>query len=241
MRYTKIALTFADQVRLLESRNLIVADRAAAEEALSHISYYRLSAYFRPFRIKNSEEFDGASFADVMALYRFDKELRSLIDDALETIEIHFRTRLTYHLALAGGAFAHTNPAFFMPMFDHTGCLAKIQELEGPASDKFVSHFRTKYHEEQHLPVWMATELMSFGTISHVYGALTLNLKNAIVDGFDIHYSILTNWMHTLSYIRNICAHHGRLWNRELAIRPLGYHLKTGHTLSVQNRPTGLA
>jgi len=119
MRYTKIALSFADQVRLLESRKLIVEDRAATEETLSHISYYRLSAYFRPFRIQDSEDFDGASFSDILAVYRFDKELRSLIDDALETIEIHFRTRLTYHLAMAGGAFAHASPAFFMPSFDH--------------------------------------------------------------------------------------------------------------------------
>jgi abortive infection bacteriophage resistance protein len=192
-----------------------------AEEILSHISYYRLSAYFRPFRIQGSEDFAGASFDDVMALYRFDKDLRSLIDDALETIEIHFRTRLTYHLAMADGAFAHANPALFMPSFDHADCMDRIKELGGPSSDKFVSHFRTKYHEEEHLPIWMATELMSFGTISRMYGALTIPLKKAMVDGFDIHYSILTNWLHTLSYVRNICAHHGRLWNRELAIRPI--------------------
>ena len=73
--------------------------------------------------------------------------------------------------------------------------MAKIKELEGPASDRFVSHFRAKYHEEEHLPIWMATELMSFGTISREYGGLTLDLKKAIVSGFDIHYSILTNWL----------------------------------------------
>ena len=220
MRYNKPALTFSDQVKLLETRKLVVENRSVAEDFLSHVSYYRLSAYFRPFRKQGSEDFDDATFSDITNLYRFDKDLRAIFTDAIETIEVHFRTRITYHLAVHGGAFAYTHPRFFMPNFRHQDFLLQIRSLEVPSSDKFVSHFRTKYHKEIHLPIWMATELMSFGFLSHLYGGLAPAIKREIAKDFDINYFVLRSWLHTLSYVRNICAHHGRLWNRELAISP---------------------
>ncbi len=119
MPYIKPALTFGDQVALLQARGLIIDDAAHAEEILSHISYYRLSAYLRPFRQAGNENFIGVNFSDVLALYKFDKDLRITASNALEVIEIHFRTRITYHLAQRGGAFAYVDPIYFVPTFDH--------------------------------------------------------------------------------------------------------------------------
>ena len=220
MRYIKPALTFADQVALLQARGLTIEDHAFAEETLSHISYYRLSAYLKPFRQAGTERFAGATFSDALMLYKFDKDLRLLVSDALEAIEVHFRTRITYHLALRGDAFAYVDPIYFVPTFDHRGFLAAIKDLENKSSDKFVAHFQEKYSEEGYLPIWMATELMSFGFISRTYKALTLDLQKEIAEDIGVHQSVLRTWLHTLSYVRNICAHHSRLWNRELAISP---------------------
>jgi abortive infection bacteriophage resistance protein len=220
MRYTKPALSFTEQVARLESRKLVIEDRARAEEALSHISYYRLSAYFRPFRQPNSEDFAGASFDDVLALYKFDKDLRSLVSDALEVIEVHIRTKITYHLALRGDAFAHIDPANFITYFNHRDFLIQVKECENKSSDRFVSHFRTKYAEEAYLPIWMATEVMSFGFISKMYESLLAEVQKEVAVEFGVHQSVLRTWLHTLSYVRNICAHHGRLWNRQIAIAP---------------------
>jgi hypothetical protein len=44
--------------------------------------------------------------------------------------------------------------------------------------------------------------------------------KQDISDFFALHHSVFVFWLHTLSYVRNICAHHARLWNREFAIKP---------------------
>jgi abortive infection bacteriophage resistance protein len=153
MRYLKSALSFSKQVTLLESRKLVISNRAKAEATLSHISYYRLSAYFRPFRKPDSEEFDAASFDDIIALYKFDKDLRSLLSDALEIIEVHVRTRITYYLAMKGDAFAHIDPVNFVAFFKHREFLALVKECEDKSSDRFVSHFRTKYAEEPYLPI----------------------------------------------------------------------------------------
>ncbi len=73
---------------------------------------------------------------------------------------------------------------------------------------------------EAHLPIWMVTELMSLGMISKMTEGLTKNLRKRIAKDFGISQSQLISWLETLTYIRNICAHHARLWNRELSLKP---------------------
>jgi abortive infection bacteriophage resistance protein len=163
----------------------------------------------------------GTTFQEILALYQFDKELRSLLSDPLECIEVYFRTRITYELAIRGDAFAHSNATMFVDHFNHRNFLEKQDELEGKATVQFVKHFREKYKSEQRLPVWMATELMPFGTISWLFPNLGLDIQTAISDDMGVDRSVLRSWLSSLSYVRNVCAHHARLWNRELAIRPI--------------------
>jgi abortive infection bacteriophage resistance protein len=144
MRFGKPALTYADQVTLLQARGLVIADRAFAENVFSHISYYRLSGYFRPFRQPGSERFNGVEFSDILALYKFDKTLRVLVADALEAVEIHFRTRFTYHLELRGGAFAYVDPIYFLPTFNHEKFLNAISDFRARIERWFRSAFSYK-------------------------------------------------------------------------------------------------
>lgn len=109
----------------------------------------------------------------------------------------------------------------FFDHFNHPNFLEKQDELEGKATVQFVKHFRDKYKAEQRLPVWMATELMSFGTLSWLFPNLALDIQKAISDILGVDRSVLKSWLSSLSYVRNVCAHHARLWNRELAIRPM--------------------
>ena len=74
--------------------------------------------------------------------------------------------------------------------------------------------------EEDCLPIWMASELLSFGWMSRIYGACHPLIKRKIAGRFNVQDWQLGSWLHTLSYIRNVCAHHSRLWNREIAIKP---------------------
>lgn len=106
MKYAKPALSIADQIKLVESRGLTIADRAKAERFLSNVSYYRLSGYMYPFKDLATDKFTGnITFDEIADLYLFDRDLRLLIFDAIETVEIAFRTQLIYQPSLAGGAF----------------------------------------------------------------------------------------------------------------------------------------
>jgi abortive infection bacteriophage resistance protein len=222
MRYIKPALSFDQQVYLLKLRGLVVDDPADAAATLSRISYYRLSAYFKPFIPASGDNFAaGTTFEEILALYRFDKDLRSLISDPLECVEVYFRTRITYELAIRGDAFAHCNAGLFIEDFNHAGFLQTQDDLERKATVQFVKHFREKYKAEARLPVWMATELMPFGTLSWLYPKLSVDIQRAIADDLSVDRSILRTWLLSLSYVRNVCAHHARLWNKELSIRPV--------------------
>jgi len=230
--YAKPALTFAEQVSHLQMNGVMFTDIEQATQQLSCISYYRLSAYWYPFRIRGasdnvSNQFEqGTNFQSVIDLYEFDRKLRGLVLDAIERVEVAVRTQFTYHIGHKYGAFGHVKANNFHSSFNHKKWLDKLKDETKRSRDEFVAHYQSKYEGFPVIPIWMLTELMSLGALSFGYTGLKNNQKagvedkKAISQHFNLHHKRLGDWLHTLTYIRNICAHHSRLWNRELAIRP---------------------
>jgi abortive infection bacteriophage resistance protein len=221
MRYQKPALTYQQQFDLIVSRGLSISEdeRLRAMRWLTHISYYRLSAYFLPF--KAGERFrPGTTFHQVAGLYIFDRKLRLVVLDAIERIEVALRNALTYEIAHKHGPFGHVDAAHFDPRFDHGRFISELHQAEAGSREPFVAHYRSKYTREEHLPLWMASELISFGRLSRLYKACAPDIKRRIARRLDIPDGVLVSWLHSLTYVRNVCAHHSRLWNRELAIKP---------------------
>jgi len=207
-------------------------DKALAENRLASISYYRLSGYWYPFRVRNEHNNVSHLFAaetdfnQIIFLYEWDRQLRSLILDAIERIEIAVRTQFTYHIGHTYGAFGHTNAQNFHPKFKHQDWLNKLESEVLRSSDDFIRHYKFKYTGFPTVPIWLLTEVMSLGALSFGYRGLIndqkkgIEDKRAIAQHFNLHHKKLGDWLHTLTYVRNICAHHSRLWNRSLAIRP---------------------
>jgi abortive infection bacteriophage resistance protein len=108
MQYPKGALTFQQQLDLMVSRGLEVADQARALEVLQCVSYYRLAGYWYGFRLPGAEDFEpGAAFDEALRLYEFDRRLRLLVRDAVERLEVALRTAITYEFGHQYGAFGH--------------------------------------------------------------------------------------------------------------------------------------
>lgn len=223
MRYDKPALTFDQQIELLESRGLIVPDKARAANYLSNISYYRLSAYMLPFKVAGVNEFQAnVTFDDVLHLYLFDREFRLLIFDAIERIEIAFRTQMSYQLAHAGGAFWFEDRNHFRDANRWREQLENLDVEVNRAKEVFKDHFFKKYDENERMPIWMTSEVLSLGLLSKIYRNLKMSDgKKRIARQFGIgNPVVLESWMQSITYVRNICAHHSRLWNRILTVRP---------------------
>lgn len=229
MKYTKPALSFEQQAQLLIDRGLIVRNK---EELITHlrmVNYYRLSAYWYPFKkidpLNGTETFKpNTTFEKIWNLYSFDRQLRLLIMDAVEKIEVAFlRTHMVEHFTLLYGPFGYSNIKNFNPKFrqtDHQRLLDDIDELVNRSKEEFVSRFQGKYFSENQLPLWIIVEIMSFGSLFTFYRYLNRSEKQNLANIFNLYPPVLESWLHTLNFIRNACAHHSRLWNRVLPIRP---------------------
>jgi abortive infection bacteriophage resistance protein len=218
--YNKSPLSFYDQVKLLSSRGLVVNDHDKAVNFLSYSNYYRFSAYCLPFEIDRHSFRPGTTFEQIRELYDFDRNLRDVFAQALETAEIFTRTKIAHILALKYGCFVHLDRSLFMNRFDWDCWHRRVIKETQRSRETFVKHFEKVYVEFPDMPIWVITEIISFGALSGLYKGLRRAIQKPIAKEFGIEAPVLQSWLHTLTYLRNLCAHHSRLWNRSLAIKP---------------------
>jgi abortive infection bacteriophage resistance protein len=221
MPFAKPWLNWSDQLAILRARGLVVTDPAAAEAFLSHVNYYRLSGYCLAFEQSRHVFLPGTTFEQVRAVYDFDWTLRDLITEAAEIVEVDVRTAVAYHFGQQYGAFGHTTKANFDPGCRHHDWLQKLHEEATRSSELFVKHFEQTYIEFPALPIWMATEVMSFGSLSLMYKGMLRKDQHVIARRYGLHHSVLPSWLHHIVYVRNTCAHHSRLWDRSWQVRPV--------------------
>ena len=224
MHYQKPPLSFSDQAQRLIQHGLIVDDPHQLIERLSTVSYYRLSAYWHPFKQADDHFVPGTRFETVWRRYTFDRHLRLVIMDAIERVEIAvLRTRMVEHFTLQHGPFGYRQLSSFHPKCTpdiHKRLMEECDEAFPRSKEIFVQHFRSKYTSEPHPPLWMMAEVMTYGQIFTMYRQLQNQEQKTIAASIGLSAPVLESWLHTLNYIRNAVAHHARLWNRQMPIRP---------------------
>lgn len=221
MRYVKPAISIQNQIAILAGRGLSIRDQVFAETHLSRISYYRLRAYTYPFQNNldpNHPFTKKVSFEQIIQLYDFDHRLRVLIFSAMEKIEISMRTQIIYNWAMTYGSHWHNNPNLYRDPVLFAKHITSVNEEVSRGKEAFIEHYLNKYTIPPEPPSWMSLEVASFGLLSQIFLNLKSgNEKKAVTRYFGLKdVTILENWMYCFSSVRNICAHHGRLWNRRL-------------------------
>ncbi len=235
--YRKPATTYQQQLQQLQDRGLKIEDENKAIHLLENISYYRLSGYWYPLLSdKQNHTFKkDAQIETAFSLYCFDKDLRKLVLSELEKIEVAIRAKMIYILAQSHGAFWLTNPNLFSDPIKHAKTLVKIGNEYERSDEEFIKAFIDKYSDPLP-PSWMTLEITSFGTLSFLYKNLKPGKdKRAIAHHFGISDSVMETWLHSIVYLRNLCAHHSRLWNRVLSIRPQHPNTPTKTWLKANN------
>lgn len=230
--FSKPALQYHQQILHLQSQGMEIADQAVAEYWLRHVSYYRLSAYWLYFehpkdnagpRFRNGTTFEAAT-----ALYDFDRELRRLVMRGTEHVEVALRGSWAYQLGQIGDGHSYLDAKHYRKRSEFHSNLAKLAGEVGRSKETYIKHYLKKYHSPALPPVWMVAEMMSFGQLSRWYSNLSDRaLRNRIAKPLDLPETVLVPLIRNLTDVRNICAHHGRLWNRgflsppKLAEKPL--------------------
>lgn len=177
MHFNKPPTTIDEQIALLIERGM-QGDDSLMRRWLETVGYYRLSAYWLPFEVPpadgqtRSKQFvPDLQFDTIVDIYVFDRKLRLLIMEAIERIEIALRSRWTNRLALAYGSHAHLDSSVFQSGYDHIGLLSALANRAKDSNEVFVEHYRRKYSAPFMPPIWIVTELMTFGELSRWFAA----------------------------------------------------------------------
>lgn len=248
MQFDKPALSIDKLLDLMRSRGLAIQNIGEAAHYLKHIGYYRISGYALPLTCKNSPDPShkfkpGYSFTDILNIYRFDRELRLLVMDAIERVEVSFRACVSDTMSLKHGPHWFLKKELFVRDKDCEELATKLAaeiglEIDGKPKeqkgrDVFIEHYLKKYQKPLLPPSWMIAEVLSISSWSRIFQCIkTREDRKSISLHFDLNPEVIQSWIHAISYTRNICAHHARLWNREFTIKP---NIAKGHEASLVN------
>ena len=224
VRYTKQLLSLQQQIDILKQRGLFIENEEEAKNALDSISYFRLAGYWRLMEIDRQQHTfkPGARFSQILSLYRFDEELRILLFSAIQHIEVAVRARMIRIFAERHGAFWFMEPTLAENSNLFANNLRNLQEELSRSEDEFIQEHSQKYDEPTMPPVWKTMEVASMGTLSKLYSNMDDSAaKKAVSRSFGIpKFEYMRSWLRCVTVIRNICAHHARLWNAVIVINP---------------------
>ena len=206
------------QIDALWQRGMAIPHRGEASRFLTHVGSYRLRGYWQPFEGRSQDGEPppfrtGTNFAAVMERYHFDRELRVLLLDAFGNIEVSIRSVWALELSETegGGPDAHLNRRLFLDRY-----YANLSELHR-AHDRHGK--RAHRYDFADCPIWAIVEVMSFGQLSRWYGDTNRAARQLMARRYGMDERILQAVLRHLAPIRNICAHHERLWDREFITR----------------------
>lgn len=230
--YPKPPLSNADLINKLQTAGLEIPNAADAECILLEIGYYRLKGYFFDLIDPSSKKFpQGTTFESVVGIYKFDTKLSHILFGFLTQIEIAFRARLVASLAKCNDALILNDPSIFSDKEMYWKNQSAVASEIARSNDVFINHHLKHY--EGAIPIWAAVEVMSFGTLSKIIKTLKTGRGSVYFDLASYYQyqtqngntaapskEMLSSWIQTASFIRNICAHNSRIYNRAFSTIP---------------------
>lgn len=215
--YSHPFLNYDALTRLLLSRGM-VGDFNRIRQKLEDVGYQRLQPYWEMSaqgRIRTDFDF-------VWDLYCFDRQLRLKLLDAIERIEVAIRNRLVHYFCAIYGPFGYLDINNFHRVDAAKWKLwtDKLDSTAAKSSLLLVRDFFTRY-SDQHLPLWLACELMDFGASVFFFSSVEQKIQKKVSRSLGLPTpQLLISWLRALNDVRNACAHHNRVWNRRWTKQP---------------------
>lgn len=224
--------TIQEQLTRLKGKGMVFNDERTASSYLARISYFRLKYYWVDMLDMSTDLFVGdANFNTIIERYEFDKKLRNILFGAIEILEVGLRTKFITTLSLATdtGLWYLDNSLFDNQQF-HTNLVLDMKYEFNRNSDPFVRQYIAEHPnwninslDGDNPDAWMIFETATFGTLSKMYKNL-LNqspLKSRIANEFGLYSAReLSSWLEAISVLRNIIAHHSRIWYKIFSKKP---------------------
>jgi len=215
--------SYDKQIEILRSRGCVVESDEECRQQLARINYYRLSAYFLPYKNHDESYVRKVSFRRVIDTYEFDRRLQNILMLAIEEAEINLRSKLAYYHANQYGPLGYMDPETHAPGYNHA---AFLKLFWGQVSSNDTS-LVAKHHMREYggnFPIWVAVEFFSFGMLSRFYSDLKPSDRRRLAH--DVYIcgdpDGIKSWLRCCTDLRNICAHYGRLYYRIFSAIPRG-------------------
>ncbi len=211
--------TYDEQLKLLINKGCEISDKSTAIDILKRINYYRLSAYFLPFKLQDDTYKTGTSLETVYGIYEFDKRLTLLLYGLIEEIEVFIKCQIAYYHSIKYGALGYLDSKNFLPSKTekHKELMDIFQkEVTKNKGMPCVKHHIDKYNGN--FPFWAAVELFTLGNISQLFSQMIAKDKKAIckditkLTGYTYTYSQMESLLFCLTHLRNKCAYFSRLY-----------------------------
>lgn len=219
-----------EQIENLISLGLEIENGNHAKNVLNRVSYYRLIKAYSITLKEDGKYTEGTTFKNIVDLYLFDMEFRHILFSLIEHIEVYLRAIITNYFSLKYGNFGYKDIENYKKKNYQISTLKELEkEIKRNKKSPFIQNFKENY-EGGEVPFYAAIEVASFGTLSKMYKNMENEDKREIAKIFDVDYTYLESWIENLSYVRNICAHYGRLYGAKLTKAPKLYreYLKLG-------------
>lgn len=218
------ALTLQEQIENLKNLNLTIKDEVFATNFLNDVSYFRfIKAYSLGLKPKNGPYYDGITFEQLVELYLFNANFRQLLFAQIEKIEINLRCRVSNYFSSVYGVLGYKDSSNFINVNYHAAFLADINnEINRNKRAPFIKNFQNNY-ENGDIPFYALVEIFSFGTLSKFFKNMKNADKKVIAGTYGISYTYFESWIESIAYVRNLCAHYGRLYNAKLTKTPMLY------------------
>ena len=211
--YQKPFKTVDEQIKLLVERGLVVdIDDSDFASFLRVVNYYRFTGYAIPFQTDREHFAKNAKVSDILALYEYDRKLRDLLFEALEVIELNFRTIFAHEEARAHGPLGYLDPANFTNAGEHKKSVTCLQKEFQRSKEMCALHFQKHY---LHPPIWSVVEIASFGALVHLFRCMQPPDQNRIASAYGYQGNYAASYIQHLCVLRNLCAHHGRLYDHQ--------------------------
>lgn len=213
--------TIDQQIDLLMSRGLSVPDREVAADFLLRNNYYRVSGYSLTLR-SHDVFYEDASFQNIIDIYNFDYELRHILLHYIELIEVLVKSVYSYEFAKIHGGTGYLNPSLFTCEERYQKIMNKAEEQKKTRlpHEAYLKHFVEDL--KQDIPLWAFVDLLTISDISKLYSITEKQIQDDITKdlGLTIKSDLTGQFLHSMTIIRNLCAHGSRLYNRLFEQKP---------------------
>ena len=212
-------MTYDQQLDLLRTKGLLIDDESTARDSLMRIGYFQLiGGYKHLFKNLTTKQYkDGASFSDILALYRFDNEIRHAFLGQLLYVEREIKAQIAYcfcnkygeaqvqYLTPANYNYTTKNQAGIQRL---VGMLQRL--VNSPTDYPYINHQQRFHHN---VPLWVLVNAITFGSMSKMFDLLPQSLQSQVCKNYPLMINQMKQMLSVLTKYRNACAHGERLFS----------------------------